>query len=249
MAGTLWITGASSGIGRAVALRYAREGWKVVASARGADQLAVLAAEMPGRIVAEPLDVADPAAVAAAVARIDRDHGPLDAAILNAGTHKAFPAEQFDVASFRALVEINLMGAVHCLGAVLPLMIGRRRGQIAVVSSVAGYSGLPTAAAYGATKAALINMCEALRPECARNGVDLRLINPGFVRTPLTDRNEFPMPFLMEVDDAAARVFDGLTKGTAFEITFPRRFAFILKFLRQLPYFAYFPLVRRITGA
>ena len=249
MSGTLWITGASSGIGRAIALHYARAGWQVIASARNAAELASLATSMPGRIHAEPLDIVDAAAVEAAVARIEAAHGSIDVAILNAGTHVEITAEAFDVAAFRNLVDVNLMGAVHCLGAVLPRMIGRKSGQIAVVSSVAGYSGLPTAAAYGATKAALINMCEGLYLECERNKVDLRLINPGFVRTPLTDRNPFPMPFLMEVEDAAARVFQGLTRGRGFEITFPRRFALILKFLRILPYRLYFALIRRSTGA
>ena len=245
----LWITGASSGIGRAVALRYARDGWTVLASARGAAALADLAAEGDGRIHPLPLDITDPAAVEAALAEAERLHGPVDCAILNAGTHRPFDAEHFDVSAFRGLVETNLMGTVHCLGAVLPRMLGRNGGQIAVVSSVAGYSGLPTAAAYGATKAALINMCEALHLECARKGVDLRLVDPGFVRTPLTDRNEFPMPFLMEADDAAERLFRGLTEGRSFEIVFPRRLAWILKFLRQLPYFIYFPLVRKATGS
>jgi NADP-dependent 3-hydroxy acid dehydrogenase YdfG len=249
MTGTLWITGASSGIGRSIALHYARAGWQVIASARNAAELASLAAMVPGQIHAEPLDITDAAAVDAALARIEQAHGPVDAAILNAGTHVGMTAEAFDVAAFRSLVDVNLMGAVNCLGALLPRMIGRKGGQIAVVSSVAGYSGLPTAAAYGATKAALINMCEGLYLECARNNVDLRLINPGFVRTPLTDRNPFPMPFLMEAEDAAARVFVGLTRGRGFEITFPRRFALMLKFLRILPYRLYFALIRRSTGA
>ena len=132
------------------------------------------------------------------------------------------------------------------LAAVLPRFIGKQAGHVAVVSSVAGYRGLPTSAAYGASKAALINMCEALKPELDRYGVKLSLICPGFVRTPLTDRNAFPMPFLMEAEEAAERIVNGLLRGK-FEITFPRRFTWWLKLGRCLPYAWYFLLTRRMV--
>jgi short-subunit dehydrogenase len=238
-----WITGASSGIGRALALELARQGGKIVVSARSADALAALAAENPN-IAAWPLDATDASACEAAVAGIEAAHGKIALAVLNAGTHKPTPATDFKVADVRALVEINLMGTVNALAPLL----ARRTAQIAVVASVAGYSGLPTAAGYGATKAALINMCEALKPECDALGIKLQLVDPGFVKTPLTDKNEFPMPFLMELDDAVAAFVRGL-ESDRFEIVFPRRFATILKFLRMLPYGLYFRLVRRITGA
>jgi short-subunit dehydrogenase len=140
------------------------------------------------------------------------------------------------------------MGTVNALAPALASMRARGTGHIAVVASVAGYGGLPTAAAYGATKAALINMCEALKPECDALGVKLQLVDPGFVRTPLTDRNTFPMPFLMELDDAVDRFVAGLASDR-FEIVFPRRFALLLKFLNMLPYGLYFRVVKRITGA
>jgi short-subunit dehydrogenase len=127
-------------------------------------------------------------------------------------------------------------------------MRARKAGHIAVVASVAGYGGLPTAAAYGATKAGLINMCEALKLECDAFGVKLQLVDPGFVRTPLTDRNPFPMPFLMEVDDAVDAFVAGLASDR-FEIVFPRRFGWLLRFLNMLPYGLYFRIVRRMTGA
>ena len=129
---------------------------------------------------------------------------------------------------------------------LLPRLIARRAGHVAVVASVAGYRGLPSAAGYGASKAALINLCEALKPELDGCGVRLSLINPGFVRTPLTDRNPFPMPFLMDADDAAERLVRGLESGR-FETTFPRRFTWGLKLLRCLPYALYFPLTRRLV--
>jgi short-subunit dehydrogenase len=243
-----WITGASSGIGRELALRLARAGTHVAASARRAEALEALAAEAgAGRITAFPVDVADAGAMKRAGAAIEAALGPLDLAVFNAGTHEPVDVAAFDPGPFRRLMEINYMGAVNGIAAVLPGFIARRAGHIAVVSSVAGYRGLPQAAAYGPTKAALINLCEALKPDLDRYGVRVSVINPGFVRTPLTDRNEFPMPFLMEAADAAARIVAGLDRG-AFEISFPRRFTFMLKLARVLPYSLYFRLVKRATG-
>lgn len=241
-----WITGASSGIGRALAVRLAKTGWRVVASARDKHALDSLAALSPG-IIPWPVDVTDAAAVSACVQAIEQQVGPLSLAVLNAGTHRPTPAASFRAAEVRMLIEVNLMGVVHCLEPVLAAMRQRRSGHVAVVASVAGYSGLPTAAGYGATKAALINMCEALKPACDALGIKLQLVCPGFVETPLTAHNSFPMPFLIPVERAIDRLVAGLA-GDAFEITFPKRFALILKLARMLPYGLYFPLVRRATG-
>ncbi|MBI3707229.1 MAG: SDR family NAD(P)-dependent oxidoreductase [Proteobacteria bacterium] len=243
----VWITGASSGIGRALALRLARDGHRVAASARNVEALAQLVREGSGRVVPVPLDVTDKEAVRAAVTRIEAALGPIGLAVLNAGAHRPLSADDFSTDAFRALVEVNLMGVVHSLDAVLAVMRPRRAGHIAVVASVAGYRGLPTAAAYGATKAALINMCEALRLDCARLGIKLQMVNPGFVETPLTERNSFPMPFLIPVERAVDRFITGLASDR-FEITFSRRFAAILRLLRCLPYPLYFRLVRAATG-
>jgi short-subunit dehydrogenase len=242
-----WITGASSGIGEALALRLARDGRTVAASARNAAALAQLGERSGGRIAAHPLDVTDPEACTRCVDAIETTLGPIGLAVLNAGTHRPMSADDFSVAAARDLVEINLMGVINSLAPVLERMRARRSGHIAIVASVAGYGGLPTAAVYGATKAALINMAEALRLDCDRLGIKLQLVNPGFVKTPLTDRNEFPMPFLMPVDDAIDAFVAGLASDR-FEIAFPRRFALLLKLLNALPYGAYFALVRRMTG-
>lgn len=245
-----WCTGAGKGIGRSVAIRLAREGVTLAASSRTAEDLESLAREAAsssGRIVPYPLDVTEAQAVGCVVDAIERDLGPLDLAILNAGTHTPLGAADFDAAVFRKLMETNFMGTVHALDAVLARFIERRAGHVAVVASVAGYRGLPTASAYGASKAALINMCEALKPDLDRYGVQITLINPGFVKTPLTERNEFKMPFLMEVEDAAARIVDGLKKER-FEVTFPKRFTWGMKLARCLPYAAYFALTRRIAA-
>ncbi|MFO0295803.1 MAG: SDR family NAD(P)-dependent oxidoreductase [Rhodospirillales bacterium] len=243
-----WITGASSGIGEALARRLAQDGRKVAVSARGAAALDGLAAAFPGAIAPVPLDVTDAAACAAAVARIEDGLGPIELAVLNAGTHRPMSAQDFSAATLRRLVEINLFGVAHCLEPLLARMVARRRGHIAIVASVAGYGGLPTAAAYGPTKAALINMAESLRIDCENLGIRLQLVDPGFVKTPLTDRNEFPMPFLMPVEAAVDAFVAGLATDR-FEITFPRRFALLLRLLNMLPYRAYFALVRRMTGA
>ena len=243
----VWLTGASMGIGEALARRLARDGAEVVASARSADRLAALATEGVGRIVPWPLDITDHAAVRAAVARIEAERGPIDVAVLNAGTHRPVSAADFTAQGLRELMEINVMGTAACLEALMPRMIARGQGRIAVVASVAGYRGLPTSAYYGATKAALINLTESLKFDLDRAGVTIQLIDPGFVKTPLTDKNEFAMPFLISADVAAERIARGL-RGGGFEIAFPRAFVWILKLLRLLPYALYFPLVGRTTG-
>lgn len=248
----LWITGAGKGIGRAVALAYARQGWTVAASARTESDLINLRDEavrddLTGRIAPFVNDVTDHDAVKQCFKRIEAELGPLDQIIFNAGTHQPNDPHAFSVAPFRTLMEVNYMGAINGLAAVLPTLIDRKSGHVAVVSSVAGYRGLPNASAYGATKAALINMCESLRLQLDRTGVTISVINPGFVRTPLTDKNEFPMPFLMEPEDAAAAIFAGMARRR-FEIAFPTPFVMILKTLQMLPYGAYFWLVRKATG-
>ena len=244
-----WVTGASSGIGRALALRLAAEGWRVAISARSADELVAVAnsaAPLAGDRYPYPVDVTDRCAVAETVARIEQAIGPVDLAVLNAGTHRPVSAATLDSDDFRALIDLNFLGTVHALEALLPGMRARRSGRIAIVASVAGYCGLPTAAAYGASKAALIAMAESLKPELDTDGVVLQIVNPGFVRTPLTDRNPFPMPFLMEVDDAAEAFRRGL-RSDRFEIVFPRRLAWILKALRLFPYPLFFRITRRLV--
>jgi len=243
----VWITGASSGIGRAVALEMARQGWRVVASARRQEELDALAAEGPeGRITGLAVDVTDPEAAKAAVDRIEAEIAPIDCAVLAAGTHIPTSADAFKVEDFRTLMEVNFMGVVHATAAVLPHFKERRAGHLVVVASIAGYRGLPTAAGYGATKAALINYTEALKFDLDDWGVKTQLVCPGFVRTPLTDKNPFPMPFLMEVDDAAKAMVAGM-RGSGFEITFPKRFTTLVRLSSRLPYAAYFPMIRRGT--
>lgn len=244
----VWITGASSGIGRALALKMAAENWRVAASARSFDKLETLAKEtlsLPGVIYPFAADITDDAEIETTLNRIERDCGAIDVAVLNAGTHLADQAATTTGAHVTGLMQLNVVGTVNCLHGVLQKMRGRGGGHIAIVSSLAGYGGLPGAAAYGASKAALINLTESLRPELDESGIKLQLVNPGFVKTPLTDRNDFAMPFLMEVEKAADVFYDGLMSDR-FEITFPRRFALLMKLLRLLPYEFYFRITRRL---
>lgn len=242
-----WITGASSGIGRGLALALAAKGHRVVASARNAEALEALAAEAAGDIHALALDVTDVEQCRAAVAKIESDHGEIGCAVLNAGTHKPTPVDGFRAEDVRSLVDVNLMGVVNCVDPLLERFLARGKGQLALMASVAGYRGLPMAGGYCATKAAVIALAESLNCELEPKGIKVQVICPGFVRTPLTDLNEFPMPHLMEVEDAVARVVEGLN-GSEFEIAFPRRFAWQLKMMQKLPNAAYFPMIRKAVG-
>ena len=246
----VWITGASSGIGRALALNLAKRGDTVAVSARSEEQLQGLANEasdLRGVIHPYPLDITDAEDCTRTVDQIRGRFGKIALAILNAGTHHPVEAEDFAAGDLAKLIGINLLGTGNCLDPLLKRMIEARAGHIAIVASVAGYRGLPTSIYYGASKAAQINLAEALKFDLDRLGIKLQLINPGFVKTPLTDKNDFPMPFLMEVDEAAECMANGL-ESSAFEITFPRRFAFLLKLFRLLPYRLYFPVVSKMTG-
>ena len=247
--GVAWVTGASSGIGRATALELCRRGWTVAITARRRPELEAVAAAGtgPGRIVPVPGDVTDLSQMEAAVAAIEADHGPVVLAFLNAGTFFRDEVAVFDAAMVEKTFSINVGGVANGLQPLLTRMVERGRGQVAVNASVAGYGGLPTSSAYGATKAALIAMTESLKFAMDLKGVAMQLVCPGFVGTPLTDKNEFPMPFLIPAEDAARRICDGFETG-GFEIAFPRRMAWLLKALNHLPYPLYFALVARFTG-
>ncbi len=236
----VWITGASTGIGRQLAAQLAKAGVIVAASARSAEKLKDIA---PG-VYAYPVDVTDAGAMRLAFESITRDHGPVDLAVCAAGTYRPLDAANFDIANFTGSMAVNYHGVIHALASLLPAMLARREGHVAWVASVAGFRGLPKAAAYGPTKAALINLAESLKPELERDGVIVSVINPGFVATPLTAQNEFPMPFLMQPDEAARRIIAGLLRRR-FEIAFPRRFVAIIKLGRIMPNALYFWIVRK----
>ncbi|KAB2911944.1 MAG: SDR family NAD(P)-dependent oxidoreductase [Hyphomicrobiaceae bacterium] len=235
---TAWITGASTGIGRELALALAGSGVKVAASARTADRLAELAQIAPG-VAPLPLDVADRAAMAQAARGIAGTLGPIDLAIFNAGIWEPMSSRNFSSATAGRSMAINYMGVVNGIEAVLPGMIERGSGHIAMVASVAGYRGLPPTAAYGPTKAAVINLAETLRDDFAARGITVTVICPGYVETPMTARNKFPMPFIIPAEDAARRIIRGLAKRK-FEIAFPWQLVALMKLGRILPYPLFF---------
>ena len=227
----VWITGASSGIGEALAGELTRRGARVAISARRADRLAEVAGD---RMLAVPVDVTDLEAMRAAVARVEDELGPIDLAVLNAGTWRQMDVTAWDSQVFRQHVDTNLMGMVHGIDAVLPGMRRRRGGLIAGVSSVAGYRGWPSSQAYGATKAAEINLLESLRIDLLPLGITVLTVCPGFVRSDLTAQNTFRMPFLMEPDEAALRIADGIAREKA-EIVFPLPMMLLMKATRFVP--------------
>lgn len=248
--GSAWVTGASSGIGKALALNLAADGFTVYATARSEDALAELAGEaekLKGRIVAAPGDVTDSQAMAGIAGHIDAEGNGLALAVFNAGVYLPVHGETLKVEDFDKTFAVNLSGVVNGLVPAIDRMKARGRGQVAIVSSVTGYGGMPTSAAYGATKAALINMAESLKFDLDKFGVSIQVVNPGFVDTPATADNAFEMPALLQPEEAARRIAQGLKSGS-FEITFPRRFTYVLKALQFLPYPAYFWLMNAATG-
>jgi short-subunit dehydrogenase len=227
----IWITGASSGIGAALARELADRGARVAISARSADQLAEVAGD---RMTVVPVDVTDRAATVAAGQMVREALGGLDVAVLNAGTWSQFHVEPWDSQLFADHLQVNLMGAVHTLEAVVPQMLAEGRGRIVGMASVAGYRGLPGSEAYGASKAALLNLLEALRGSLAPRGVVVQILAPGFVRTRMTDRNRFPMPFKVEPTEAARSIADGIARDKA-EIVFPLPMMVAMKIARLVP--------------
>ncbi len=198
-------------------------------------------------ISAFPLDVTDRHAVRNAVIAIEAALGPIGLAVLNAGIWRKMGASDFSAETCDDVWRVNYVGVANCLDAILPGMIARRRGRIVVVASLAGYAGLPGGVAYSPTKAALINLAECLRPELDAAGVTLQVVNPGFVATPMTRSNNFPMPHLMSADAAAQAIVAGIS-SRRFEIRFPSPLVVRLRLLRALPYGVFFRLTRRLLG-
>ena len=238
-----WVVGGSSGIGAAVARELVRRGATVAISARRKEQLHDVAG---GDMLVLPADVTDAAAVAAAAARVREELGPIDLAVLSAGYWKQMDPADWDTGVFDQHIRVNLTGMSNSIAAVLPGMLLRRSGTIAGIASVAGYRGLAGAEAYGATKAAQINLLESLRVHLAPSGVRVTTVCPGFVRTDLTAGNRFPMPFLIEADQAARSVCDGLERERP-EVVFPARMALLMKAARLVPARSWTALLARTS--
>lgn len=257
----VWVIGASYGIGAAIVRELLERGARVALSARSRDLLQTVAAGHRDTLIA-PLDVTDPASVHAAADAIVDAWGGFDLALVVAGTHIEMRAQlapagrgdagdgkapAWDLGKARKLLEVNLLGVLNCVDAILPVLARQAHGGVGIVSSVAGYIGLPKSLIYGASKAALINFTESLYGDLRPQGIGVYLINPGFVDTPLTRRNDFAMPALMQAEDAARETLDGIAAGR-FEIHYPKRFTRWLKLLRVLPYRLQLAAVRRATG-
>jgi short-subunit dehydrogenase len=247
--GAVWITGGSTGIGAESAIRFASEGFTVFVSARSEAALEALAQRFEGKgeIRPLPLDVTDRGACQSALNEIRSQGFEVAVALFNAGMFEHMKGSELSLDSFEKTFAVNFSGVVNCLVPVVDEMKRNGKGQIAVVASVSGYGGLKLASAYGASKAALINMCESLKFDFDPMNIKIQLVNPGFIDTPMTEKNKFPMPFLMPLDKAADRLVSSMKKDM-FEITFPRRFTWMLKFINILPYPVYFWLVGRGTS-
>ncbi len=242
---TVWLVGASSGIGRATASALHRAGARVIVSARNAASLREFAEQHPGALTFA-MDVCDPQAVSR-TARAILAVAPLDTVLYCAGYYTEQRATRFNMAEMLRHQEVNYLGALHVLDAVLPHLVSRQAGHISLVSSVAGYRGLPKSLAYGPTKAALINLAETLYLDLRDQQIGVSLVCPGFVETPLTASNEFTMPALISSQQAADAILRGWAQGH-FEIHFPRRFTLAMKLLGLLPFRLYRAVVRRTTG-
>ena len=241
----VWLIGASSGIGRATASLLHQRGARVIVSARQASALDDFVASHPGS-VALALDITDRAALQLAADQLLAD-GTLDLVCYLAGHYRPMRAMDIDLDDALRHQQVNLTGVWHLLAALLPALLAQGHGHVSLVSSVAGFRGLPRSLAYGPTKAALINLAESLYLDLQPRGLGVSVITPGFVATPLTAGNDFPMPALLTPEQAAAEILRGWERGE-FMIHFPKRFSRFMRLLRLLPCRAYFALVRRLTG-
>lgn len=234
---SIWIVGASTGIGKSLAILYATNGDKVFASARSEQKLATLSEQwkhLPGEIVPVCVDVSDNDSIEHATTLIQRESGDLDKVIVIAGTCEYIDDVQIESALLRRVFETNLFGAIAVSNAAIPLLKNALEPQLVFVSSSVTYQALPRAHAYGASKAALRYFAECLKIDLQKQGIDVRVVSPGFVETPLTDKNDFDMPFIISSDKAAKRIVKGL-EAKSFDINFPKRFTYTLKLFSWLP--------------
>jgi len=235
-----WLVGASEGLGRALAQRMSAAGAELILSARDGKTLEALAAELPGRAQVLPMDATDPDQVAAAVAQIGR----VDGLVYLAGVYWPMKATEWDSDRAAQMVTVNVNGAIRSVGAVLPQMLARGGGHIVLTGSLSAYRGLPGAIGYASSKAAIMSLAESMQCDLHRTGVDVQLANPGFIRTRLTDKNDFTMPFLME-PDAAARAMLKHMESDRFAVDFPWMFSTVFRLSRLLPEVIY----TRLFGA
>ena len=242
----IWITGASSGIGKALAIKFANEGWQVAASARRENLLNEIS-ELNKNISSFPLDVTDKERCKEVFEEIKNKYQNIDICFFSTGTWDPKKEKDIDTEQIENVMKVNFFGTLNCIKAVEKYFKNKKSGHISIVSSIAGYRGLPNSTGYGASKAALSNLTESLYFDFGRHNVRISLISPGFIKTPMTDKNNFKMPFIKSAEFAAEKIYKGLIKSKAFEITFPKELTIMLKILRILPYWKYFYLISKLT--
>ena len=240
----IWITGASSGIGKAVAEKFAKEGWQVAVSARRKEILDQMAKDR--NIYSFPLDVVDEQNCKITFQKIISEFTEIDLCIFCSGTYDPKKEKEIDIKQSKFIMDVNYFGVLNCVKSVEKYFKDKKNGHISIVSSIAGYRGLPNSSGYGPSKAALNNFAESIFFDFKKYNIRVSVISPGFIKTPLTDKNDFPMPFLRSVEFAAKKIYDGLTKSNSFEIHFPKQLTLILKFLRILPYKIYLFLIYKL---
>ena len=240
----IWITGASSGIGKALAIKFADNGWIVAASARRENLLNELNQTNPN-IYPFPLDVTEIENCKLVAKKIIDQFNNIDICVFGTGMHDPKSEKRFNLDKIREIMEVNYFGTMNSINSIYEYFSEKKNGQISIISSVAGYRGLPAAGAYCASKAALTSFAESLNFDMQMKNVRVSLISPGFIKTPMTDQNDFPMPMIKSPEFAANEIFKGLTSRKSFEIHFPKAFTYFLKFLQILPSSIYFKLVAK----
>ena len=244
MSKNVWITGASSGIGKALAVKFASEGWQVAASARRENLLEDLNKQNPN-IYSFPLDVKNQLETKNIFQNVLKKLKSVDISVFCTGMHDPDAEKKLDAEKIREIMETNFFGTLNCITAVNDYFREKKSGHISIVSSVAGYRGLPAASGYCASKSALSSLAESLYFDFKRYNVRVSLVSPGFIKTPMTDKNKFPMPMIKSKEFAAEKMFIGLTKKNSFEIHFPIAFTLLMKLLKIMPNWLYFFLVKK----
>ena len=242
----IWITGGSSGIGKAVALKFANKGWQVIISSRREEVLKDIS-DKNENIDYLKLDIVDYEACNSVFKTIVEKYNKVDICFFSTAIYEPEKEKDFDLQNIIDVTNVNYIGTINCIKAVEKYYKEKRQGVISIVSSTAGYRGLPNSTAYGPAKAALINLAESLYFDFGRYGVRVCLVSPGFIKTPMTDKNNFKMPFLKTPEYSANQIYDGLINKKSFEIHFPKQLTLILKFLKIIPDRLYFYLVGKLT--
>ena len=240
----IWITGASSGIGKALAIKFAHEGWKVAASARRENLLKELSIQYPN-IQSFPLDVTNSDECKSVFRNIIQKFENIEICVFGTGIHDPKSEKIFNLEKIKKIMEVNFFGTMNSINSIYDYYKEKKSGQISIISSVAGYRGLPAGGAYCASKSALTTFAESLYFDMKRSNVRVSVVSPGFIKTPMTDQNDFPMPMIKSPEFAADKIFKGLTQSNTFEIHFPKQFTSIMKILKIMPNWLYLKLIKK----